>query len=103
MPGGTPVPLSDAVDMPPGLALAVSVAMRAPSMAGAKRTVTEHPGPGETTPPHVLDSTVNSDDPVEKLGMPVETPPVFVTPNTAVPDPLVATLPKFCVIGDSAS
>jgi hypothetical protein len=102
-PGTTPVPVKLALAVPPGVAEAVSVALREPWACGVNRTVTAQVAAGPIDMPQVEDNTVKSAEvPVENVGAPVDASPLFVTPKVAVAcAPPVGTLPKSSDVGVS--
>jgi hypothetical protein len=103
-PGATPVPSTLAPTMPPVVALAVKVPVRAPNAAGLNRSVTEQFSPGVTSEPQVFDATVNSGEGVAvNIGKLVGASPLFETPMVAVTLVPVATDPKLTIGVDNRS
>jgi hypothetical protein len=88
----TPVPLKVAVVLPPGLAVAVSVADRAPPACGVKLTATVQLCPGLSVIP------------TQKLAPPVKSPgfvpPMFVVIWPVIEVPTFVTVKACCTDDD---
>jgi hypothetical protein len=80
--GVTPAPCSAAVAVPPGLAVADTVASAGPTAAGAKWTCSVHEAPTASLAPHVVESSAKSaasGPPMATVSFPDAAAPLLVT------------------------
>ena len=96
-----PAAISVAVPEPPGVAVAVSVLLKSPVVAGTNRTPTEQVSPGVSVLFwQAFEAIWNWAEPVTTETTPESMPPTLVTVNgTSLPIWPTATIPKLPVSG----
>ncbi len=105
-PGSWPMPISWTVLVPPGVALTVSIVLRAPALRGLKRTVTAQAAAAASPAPvQVLAEMVKLVLSARlALTMPLMAPPVLSTVKSTVALwPLTTTGPKLVLPGVTSS